>query len=243
MDTAHPKRPALRSVLGDQVKDHLLRAIYTGRYPPGARIVETRVAREIGVSQTPVREALRDLAALGVVETSAFRGARVRRPSPEELVEAFAVRSQLESLATRLAIPHLTGTDLEHLAELVRRMQKCARERDSHAEAIADAAFHSRIVDLAGNAVLQRVWQTLEPFPRTYITIVARGDDRLEIADLHQPILEALRGRDAARAEAAIRRHFDVAAAMNANHQGAPHAEHAPADEPSAGPGREGAGT
>ena len=68
-----------RSVLSDAVKDRLLEAILDGRYPPGSRIVETRVARELGTSQAPVREALRDLEALGVVEIAAFRGARVRR--------------------------------------------------------------------------------------------------------------------------------------------------------------------
>ena len=82
-----------RSVLSDQVKDRLLQAILDGRYPPGARIVETRVAREFGTSQAPVREALRDLEAIGVVETTAFRGARVRRPSAAELLEAFAIRT------------------------------------------------------------------------------------------------------------------------------------------------------
>src|SRR5574340_918032 len=70
-----------RSVLADQVKDRLLQAILEGRYPPGSRIVETRVAREYGVSQAPVREALRGLEAIGVIEINAFRGARVRRPS------------------------------------------------------------------------------------------------------------------------------------------------------------------
>src|SRR5512141_542083 len=98
------REPAIsRSALSDQVKGRLLQAILDGRYPPGARIVETRVARELGTSQTPVREALRDLEALGLIETSAFRGARVRHPSAEELLEAFAVRAQLESLGARLA--------------------------------------------------------------------------------------------------------------------------------------------
>src|SRR5512132_3323511 len=100
-----------RSVLSDQVKDRLLQAILDGRYQPGARIVETRVARELGTSQAPVREALRDLEGLGVVESTAFRGARVRRPSVDELLEAFAVRSELESLGARLAINHLTDAD------------------------------------------------------------------------------------------------------------------------------------
>ena len=73
-----------RGVLSDAVKDRLLEQIVDGTYPPGSRIVETRVARELGTSQAPVREALRDLEALGVVEISPFRGARVRRPGLED---------------------------------------------------------------------------------------------------------------------------------------------------------------
>src|SRR5512143_4367966 len=104
-----------RSVLSEQVKDRLLQAILAGRYPPGARIVETRVAREFGTSQAPVREALRDLEALGVIETTAFRGARVRRPSAAELLEAFVIRAELESLAATLAIPKLSDADIAEL--------------------------------------------------------------------------------------------------------------------------------
>jgi DNA-binding GntR family transcriptional regulator len=207
-----------RSVLSDQVKDRLLQAILDGRYPPGARIVETRVAKELGTSQAPVREALRDLEALGVVETTAFRGARVRRPSAAELLEAFVVRTELESLAAQLAIPRLTDADLDELAGHVGEMQRSADAGDAHAEALADAAFHGRIVELSGNATLERVWRTLEPFSRTYITIEAPGTDRRRLADQHAPVLDALRRRDPGLAAAVLRDHFANAASMLAAH-------------------------
>jgi DNA-binding GntR family transcriptional regulator len=203
-----------RSVLSDQVKDRLLQAILAGRYPPGARIVETRVARELGTSQAPVREALRDLEALGVVETTAFRGARVRRPSADELLEGFAIRAALEALGARIAIPRLTDEDLRVLASYVEEMRQAAEDGDVHAEATADAAFHGRIIELAGNATLQRVWKTLEPFSRTYITMVVPGVDRRRIAELHAPVLAALQLRDASVAEAVIHDHFANTAAM-----------------------------
>jgi DNA-binding GntR family transcriptional regulator len=203
-----------RSVLSDQVKDRLLQAILAGRYPPGARIVETRVARELGTSQAPVREALRDLEALGVVETTAFRGARVRRPSAAELLEGFTVRAELESLGARLAIPRLTDEDLRVLASYVEEMRRTAEDGDLHAEATADAAFHGRIIELSGNATLQRVWKTLEPFSRTYITMVVPGVDRRRIAELHAPVLSALRLRDASVAATVIHDHFADTAAM-----------------------------
>jgi DNA-binding GntR family transcriptional regulator len=202
-----------RSVLAEQVKDHLLQGIFSGRYPPDSRIVETRVARELGTSQAPVREALRGLEALGVVEIHPFRGARVRRPSVEELVEAYAVRAELESLGARLGVPRMTEADLADVEGCYEAMQDAARAGDRHEVAVRDAAFHARILQLAGNATLERVWRSLEPFSRTYITLVAPGADARWTADLHPPILAALRARDAAGVEAALRQHFAEASA------------------------------
>jgi DNA-binding GntR family transcriptional regulator len=184
-----------------------------GQYAPGARIVETRVARELGTSQAPVREALRDLEALGVVETTAFRGARVRRPTAAELLEAFAVRAELESLAARLAVARVTDDDLADLEALITDMRRAAEAGDPHAEAIADAAFHGRIVELSGNTTLRRVWRTLEPFSRTYITIGAPGADRRQIAEHHAPVLAALRARDPELVTSVLHDHFEQAAA------------------------------
>jgi len=204
-----------RNVLADQVKDRLLQAIFAGRYPPSSRIVETRVAREYGTSQAPVREALRGLEALGLVEITPFRGARVRRPSRAELLEAYAVRSELEALGARLAVPRITDADLADLVALGDEMQRAAHAGDRHAVAIADATLHARVVQLSGNATLERVWRALEPFSRTYITLIAPGTDAQWIADLHLPILEALRRRDADVLAEALRQHFrDVAARL-----------------------------
>ena len=118
-----------RSVLADQVKDRLLEGILTGYYPPDSRIVETQVARELGTSQAPVREALRGLEALGVVEITPFRGARVRRPSRREIIEAYAVRSTLETLGGRLAVPRMTDADVAELAADLEAMRSAARRR------------------------------------------------------------------------------------------------------------------
>jgi DNA-binding GntR family transcriptional regulator len=201
-----------RSVLSDQVKGRLLQAILDGRYPPGARIVETRVAREFGTSQAPVREALRDLEALGVVEVTAFRGARVRHPSVEELLEAFEVRAVLETQGASLALGVVTPADLEQLDGYVEQMRRAAEAGDPFAEATADAAFHGHVMRLSGNATLERVWWTLEPFLRTYITISSAGVDRQAIADRHTPLVEALRSGDRGDVQAAVEYHFEQAA-------------------------------
>ena len=198
-----------RSVLADQVKERLLEEILAGRYAPDARIVETQVARELGTSQAPVREALRGLEALGVVEITPFRGARVRRPTRRELLEAYAVRSSLEALGARLAVPRLNDDDLAALAEHAEAMQRAARGGDGHAVAEADARFHGRIVEIADNGTLGKLWRSLEPFSRTYITLVVPGADPQWSADLHVPILAALRRRDVEGVVDALERHFD----------------------------------
>jgi len=201
-----------RSVLSEQVKGRLLQAILDGRYPPGARIVETRVAREFGTSQAPVREALRDLEALGVVENSPFRGARVREPSVDELLEAFEVRSILEGHGARLALRHIGEEDLRSLEELLEQMRRAALAGDPYAEATADTEFHGFIMHRSGNATLERVWRTLEPFLRTYITIVSPGVDRQAVADRHVPIIEALRAGDEDLVAQVYETHFEAAA-------------------------------
>jgi DNA-binding GntR family transcriptional regulator len=200
-----------RSVLADQVKDRLLQDILAGRYPPDARIVETSLARELGVSQAPVREALRGLEALGLVEILPFRGARIRSPSTSELLEAYTVRFELESLGARLGVPRMTEADLADLEDLGVAMQRAAAAGDRHEVAVADAAFHARLLGLAGNATLMRVWRSLEPFSRTYITLVAPGADAHWTADLHLAVLAALRTRDPEQVVAALRDHFDEA--------------------------------
>jgi len=205
-------RAISREVLADLVKDRLLQDILGGHYPPDSRIVETRVAREYGTSQAPVREALRGLEALGVVEITPFRGARVRRPTADELVEAYAVRAELESLGARLAVPRMTDADLDELLAFGNEMQRAADEGDRHGVAIADAAFHARLIEIAGNAALERVWRSLEPYPRTYITLVAPGADPHWTAGLHAPVFEALRSRDPEAVGRALRIHFEKAA-------------------------------
>ena len=87
--------PLEREILSERVKDRILTWILTGELAPGSRIVETRVARQLGMSQAPVREALRDLATLGFVEVRPYRGARVRRPTKHEMTEAIEVRAEL----------------------------------------------------------------------------------------------------------------------------------------------------
>src|SRR5436190_14045830 len=116
-------------------------------------------------------------------------------------------------MAARLAMPRLVAGDLEVMDGLVDEMRRCADAGDTTGEAAAEAAFHAALVDRAGNATLRRLWGQLEPYSRTYITIAVPGADRREMADLHAPVLDALRSGDASLADDAIRQHFSTARA------------------------------
>lgn len=230
-----------RSVLADQVREHLLAGIVSGRYPPHSRIVETQVARELGTSQAPVREALRGLQAIGVVEISPFRGARVRRPSRREILEGYAVRVALETLAARLAIPLLTDAEIDELAGYGAAMEAAASADDGHAVLEADARLHSRIVELAGNRTLERTWRSLDPHSRTYLSFIVPGADPTWSAHLHGPILDAIQRRDVEGAIAALETHFADAAENMARRwpDADPASVHEPDPQPAASPAEE----
>src|SRR3954471_22352057 len=120
-----------RGVLRDQVKDVLMERILDGVYGPGDRIVEIRVAEELGVSQAPVREALRELEMLRLVVSEPFRGARGRDVGPDEIAEAYPVRAALEELAARFAAPALAGRAAPLAAE-IDGMRAAAADDDLH---------------------------------------------------------------------------------------------------------------
>ena len=122
--------PIERRVLRDQVKSYLTNAILSGVYKPGERLVETRIAQQLGVSQAPVREAIRELELLGFLKSEPFRGASVRQLSTDELLEIYPVRAALEGVAARAAVTRLTEDDFAHLSELLGKMLAAAATTD-----------------------------------------------------------------------------------------------------------------
>lgn len=205
-----------RVPLSEQVKDRLLERIVAGDLAPGSRIVETRVAREFGISQAPVREALRSLASLGLVEMRPHRGARVRQPSREEMIEAVHVRGVLEAYAAEIAARKISAEDLAKLERLLEEMLELARNGDALAQAHKNAEFHATVVAAAGNGTLARSWKLLEPFTQTYLTSTVSGVDLAWLAGRHVHIIDALRARDPEAASRATREHLEQAAEIKA---------------------------
>jgi DNA-binding GntR family transcriptional regulator len=199
--------PLSRSVLSAQVKDRMLRWILEGELAPGSRIIETRVARQLGTSQAPVREALRDLATLGLVEMHPYRGAKVRQPEPTELIEAMEVRGELEAIAARQAATRIDEATLARMHALLDDMRASATRGDAHTQALHNSEFHDCVIEASGNSTIQRLWKVLEPFARTYLTATMPGADLHWLADRHLAILDALEARDPDRAADVMRVH------------------------------------
>jgi DNA-binding GntR family transcriptional regulator len=204
-----------RTAFRDQVKEILLARILSGEYAPGERLVETRIARELGTSQGPVREALRVLETLRLVESEPFVGARVRAVSNDELTEIYPVRAAIESGAAREAAVRLGGR-VERLEASVEAMYRAADEKDMHEQVAQDVQFHRTIVEATGNSMFLAVWSSLGIETRTLITslrLLTRDHDALrlrEIAALHEPIVEALRKQDPDEAATAARVHVET---------------------------------
>jgi DNA-binding GntR family transcriptional regulator len=205
-----------RTVLREQVKDILLHRIVSGDLKPGERLVETRIAAELGTSQAPVREALRDLELLRMVESEPFRGARVRAFGDAELIEVYPVRAVLEELAAREATKRLDG-DVAPLEREVEAMRAASERGDLNELVRHDIVFHRLIVESAGNAVLEQCWKSLGVEGRITISLYGTYVEPQEAAELHVPILEAIRLRQPATAGREARRHVESFARIARN--------------------------
>ena len=195
-----------RRSLREQVRDALLREIVTGARQPGERLVEMRLAERFGTSQAPVREALRELAALGFVASEPHRGTFVADVWRRGLREIYAVRGGLEELATRLATPSLAADPGALLAALD-EMRATARAGDVEGLVAASYRFHRVILEASGNQLLLNVWDGLHIETRTTVTMMAPGLDLLEVAESHQPIVDAIVARDVELACRVAREH------------------------------------
>lgn len=196
-------------MLRDQIKDLIIQRILDGTYAPGERIVEMTLATELGTSQAPVREAMRDLEAMRFIDSVPYRGARVRHVTTEELSETYPVRASLEELAGSLAAAKVDDDLIEALGAELEAMRQCARSGELHEQLSHDARFHELIVEAAGNRVLLESWRALRIEARSLVSVIKSDSNLLEIADTHQVILEALRQRDPALVAKELRAHIE----------------------------------
>lgn len=191
------------------VRDTLRASIFAGEIEAGERLVQAAVARELDVSTTPVREAFRELATEGLLRIDSHRGAIVRKLSVDELREVYELRSLLEPVAMRRAVPRLTE---EQIAEAERMIEQMEGEPSLARRAELNRRYHRIYLDACGSERLQQMVRSLQDSYAAYtLASLRHEDDRPERANQeHRQILEAARAGDADRAVAVLLAHIAV---------------------------------
>ena len=196
-------RPGL---IRHEVYDHLKGEILSGKLPSGSRLGEIALAERLGVSRTPVREAVQRLAQDGLVEVSANRGAKVKTVSTADVEDVYAVREVLDGLAARLAATHRTPEQLEVMQHALDRLER-ADPSDFEMQIAADLEFHGLIAEASGNLTLNTTLKNLsENVAR--VKLLSKHTNQSETTrTAHHQLLSAISQRDATSAEHLARAH------------------------------------
>ncbi len=201
-----------RHSVREQVRTILHAQIQTGELAAGSIYSAVALAEALGVSATPVREALMDLANAGLVEAIRNRGYRVRTISASELDEIVAIRTWLEVPAMDLIVEHATDREIEALRPLAERICEEARRRDATGFLMADGAFHAAMLELARNPRLVKIVGELRG--QTHLIglqrLGAAGDLEASGAE-HLEIVDAIAARNVSLARSLMRRHLSHA--------------------------------
>ena len=189
-----------------KLRDHII----FGAFKPGQRLAEEQLAEQMGVSRTPVREALLRLEQEGLIQMLPRQGAIVRRLSLEEARQVYEVRALLEGLAARLAVQHLTPQALAALREALDASFEVMEQQDTRSLVIHNNHFHDLIVDTSRNVVLKKILNLLRTQVNLLrITLWSTFPDRLaQTLREHERIYEAMAAGDAEGAEQAAREHI-----------------------------------
>jgi DNA-binding GntR family transcriptional regulator len=200
-------------VLSDEVTLAIERAIFLGSVVPGQRLVESEIARQMGISKAPVREALRALESLGLVVSNPRRGTFVTSLSATLASEAFSLRTLMECYAIRLALPRLTENHFAAMAEFDRASD--ASNDDYPMQIEYDLRVHDLLFETAGHRLLLGAWANLRSQSRLLLIVsgaLRRNDPEAPwpktVAQAHAPIITALRADDIDGAEAALVQHL-----------------------------------
>jgi DNA-binding GntR family transcriptional regulator len=211
------KRIVPRARIGyvDEVIGTLRTAILRGQVAEGQRLSEPALARELGVSRTPVREALRALEKEGLIQRTPGRGITVVEVTPEDADEIYTIKSVLEGVAVRLACQRATDKELERLYRYVDEMQALAEQDDIGAYAEVSREFHAALIKASRSRRLSDVYRIVgAPIQRLRVFALSQPGRPRESVREHRAILDAIARRDPEAAERLIRAHVGGAGTM-----------------------------
>lgn len=192
----------------DEIAELLRDAIISGELKPRERLIEMDLSARYNVSRTPIREAIRNLEAAGLVKLIPYKGAIVADVDVAEIQSIYEVRATLEGMATRLATPNMTPQLLDALERLVGDMERSAEAEQATEFTRYNDEFHQTIYKHSGNKVLAGIIDDL--LDRSVIFRRAASRSRQNIANSnrdHREMLEAMRRGDARRAQEVAERH------------------------------------
>ena len=196
--------------LRDVVFNTLRKAILTGQLKPGERLMEVHLANRLGVSRTPIREAIRKLELEGLVIMIPRRGAEVAEITEKSLSDVLEVRRALDALSVELSCDRITEEELKELKNACDEFEKTVKEKDVSRIAKADVALHDIIVQATGNQRLQQLVNNLAEQMYRYRFVYIKDESQHEklIAE-HKEIYESIACHDKERASKAAKLHID----------------------------------
>lgn len=197
-----------RRLLHDQVSQYIKESILHGVLQPGDRIVETQIAHQLGVSQAPVREAIRQLEFSGLIEQIPYCGTYVKKVTVEEIENFYQVRGALEILAVRQAAHFITPSQLEQVEQALFLMEEAARRQDVEQYVRYDAQFHDLIIEASGNDLLCRLWEQCHIKQWLFIGTSLANRNLQFLAARHRTILDRLKVCDVDGLQRAVEEHL-----------------------------------
>lgn len=199
-----------RTLYSDEIREVIKQAIISEELKPGERVVETRWAKKLGVSQSPVREAIRDLEMMGFIENRPYQGAFVRKMDKKDVIDAYYVREALEMAAMRYAVEVITDDQLEDILNVMDEMKQVVKDGNFELFVEKDSLFHEKIMKISNNELLIKLWNQCKI--REYTSISAWISDlTLEtLAERHNSLYLALKTKNKEMAMEAVMEHFEV---------------------------------
>ncbi|KKM09313.1 GntR family transcriptional regulator [Clostridiales bacterium PH28_bin88] len=198
--------------LREIVFETLREAIISGRLRPGERMMEVQLAEEMGVSRTPVREAIRKLELEGFVVMIPRKGAYVADISTKDIADVFEIRGALESLAAGLAADRIADSELEELERLLVQVSECAEVQDLERLVEVDTQFHDVLYKASRNERLAQIISTLrEQIQRFRKTSMGSPGRMRETLEEHRKIVDAISDRNVALAQSLALEHIENA--------------------------------